>query len=588
MELKGNGVSPGIAVGQALLVEREVVPVFRLLLPPDRIETEVQRLVRAVEASREQLQAIKDRLSQEVGMPHAYIFDAHLLMLEDPLLLDRAVAVIREDHVNAEWALRTVSEQLHALFEEFTDAYLRERSTDLDDVLGRIQLNLRGANEAPSLSRLPGAFVIVARDLTPSEAAELDWERVLAVATDAGSSTYHTAILARSFGVPCVVGLDDATQRVPPGALVVVDGSRGRVVVEPSGPTLEGFRATQQREALEERQLQDTRALKALTRDGVTVALRANVEFPDETASARLYGAQGIGLFRSEYLLGRSREWPSEDRQLEVYKRLLEQMHPEPVTVRTWDVGLEDIGPAGPSTPNPAMGERATRLMDRAPDVFKTQLRALLRAAAFGPLRIMFPFIAGAEDLGRALALLQESRAELEAAGQAMGTGVSVGVTVEVPSAALCADLLAGAVDFLSIGTNDLIQYLLAVDRSDPRVSRHYQPLHPAVLRTLRGVVEAGARRGIEVSVCGEMAADPLQALVLLGLGVRDLSMNPAAIPRVKMAIRSVDLEMLTGLVHACLDLATAEQIETKLRTALGEMLAPCESAPSGLIPAKE
>ena len=588
MELKGNGVSPGIAVGQALLVEREVVPVFRLLLPPDRIETEVQRLVRAVEASREQLQAIKDRLSQEVGMPHAYIFDAHLLMLEDPLLLDRAVAVIREDHVNAEWALRTVSEQLHALFEEFTDAYLRERSTDLDDVLGRIQLNLRGANEAPSLSRLPGAFVIVARDLTPSEAAELDWERVLAVATDAGSSTYHTAILARSFGVPCVVGLDDATQRVPPGALVVVDGSRGRVVVEPSGPTLEGFRATQQREALEERQLQDTRALKAVTRDGVTVALRANVEFPDETASARLYGAQGIGLFRSEYLLGRSREWPSEDRQLEVYKRLLEQMHPEPVTVRTWDVGIEDIGPAGPSTPNPAMGERATRLMDRAPDVFKTQLRALLRAAAFGPLRIMFPFIAGAEDLGRALALLQESRAELEAAGQAMGTGVSVGVTVEVPSAALCADLLAGAVDFLSIGTNDLIQYLLAVDRSDPRVSRHYQPLHPAVLRTLRGVVEAGARRGIEVSVCGEMAADPLQALVLLGLGVRDLSMNPAAIPRVKMAIRSVDLEMLTGLVHACLDLATAEQIETKLRTALGEMLAPCESAPSGLIPAKE
>ncbi len=585
MELRGNGVSPGIAVGQALLVEREVVPVFRLLLPPDRVEAEVQRLVRAVEASRQQLQTIKDRLSQEVGMPHAYIFDAHLLMLEDPLLLDRAVAVIREDHVNAEWALRTVSEQLHALFEEFTDAYLRERSTDLDDVLGRIQLNLRGANEAPSLSRLPGSFVIVARDLTPSEAGELDWERVLAVATDAGSSTYHTAILARSFGVPCVVGLEDATERVPPGALVVVDGSRGRVVVEPSGPTLEGFRATQQREALEERQLQDTRALPAVTRDGVRVILRANVEFPDETATARLYGAQGIGLFRSEYLLGRSREWPSEDRQLEVYRQLLDQMHPEAVTVRTWDVGLEDIAPAGPSSPNPAMGERATRLLERAPDVFRTQLRALLRAAAFGPLRIMFPFIGGADDLGRALALLRESRAELKAAGQAMGDRVWVGVTVEVPSAALCADLLAGSVDFLSIGTNDLIQYLLAVDRSDPRVSRHYQPLHPAVLRTLRGVVEAGARSGIEVSVCGEMAADPLQALVLLGLGVRDLSMNPAAIPRVKMAIRTVEMETLGPLVAACLDLATAKQIETKLRTALGEILPPCEAAPSGVIP---
>ncbi|HLA78766.1 MAG TPA: phosphoenolpyruvate--protein phosphotransferase [Vicinamibacteria bacterium] len=585
MELEGHGVSPGIAVGQALLVEREVVPVFRLLLSPDRVETEVQRLVRAVEASRQQLQAIKERLSREVGMPHAYIFDAHLLMLEDPLLLDRAVAVIREDHVNAEWALRTVSEQLHALFEEFTDAYLRERSTDLDDVLGRIQLNLRGANEAPSLSRLPGSFVIVARDLTPSEAAELDWERVLAIATDAGSSTYHTAILARSFGVPCVVGLEDATERVPPGALVIVDGSRGRVVVEPSGPTLERFRATQEREALEERQFQDTRALPAVTRDGVTVILRANVEFPDETGTARLYGAQGIGLFRSEYLLGRSREWPTEERQFEVYRRLLEQMHPEPVTVRTWDVGLEDIAPAGPTSPNPAMGERATRLLDRAPDVFRTQLRALLRASAFGPLRIMFPFIAGAEDLGRALSLLQESRDQVKAADQVIGEGVSVGVTVEVPSAALCADLLAGAVDFLSIGTNDLIQYLLAVDRSDPRVARYYQPLHPAVLRTLRAVVDAGARHRTEVAVCGEMAADPLQALVLLGLGVRQLSMNPAAIPRVKMAIRTVEIKTLGPLVAACLELPTAAEIECRLRAALGSIVAPCESATGGLIP---
>ncbi len=582
MELKGHGVSPGIAVGQALLVEREVVPVFRLLLPPDRVETEVQRLVKAVEASREQLQVIKERLSREVGMPHAYIFDAHLLMLEDPLLLDRTVAVIREDHVNAEWALRTVSEQLHALFEEFTDAYLRERSTDLDDVLGRIQLNLRGANEAPSLSRLPGSYVIVARDLTPSEAADLDWERVLAVATDAGSSTYHTAILARSFGVPCVVGLDDATERVPPGALVVVDGSLGRVVVEPSGPTLEGFRAAQQQQALEERQLQDTRSLPAVTRDGVLVALRANVEFPDETATARLYGAQGIGLFRSEYLLGRSREWPTEDRQLEVYRRLLEQMHPAPVTIRTWDVGLEDLGPAGPSSPNPAMGERATRLLDRAPDVFRTQLRALLRASAFGPLRVMFPFIAGAEDLGRVLTLLEESRDQVKASRQLMGE-VAIGVTIEVPSAALCADLLAGTVDFLSIGTNDLIQYLLAVDRSDPRVSRHYQPLHPAVLKTLRAVVEAGARHRTEVAVCGEMASDPFLALVLLGLGVRDLSMTPAAIPRVKMAIRNLELQGLGSEVIACLELSTAAEIEKRLRAVLRSVLVPGESASSGI-----
>ncbi len=585
MQLQGSGVSPGIAVGQALLVEREVVPVFRLLLPPDKVEGEVQRLVRAVEASRKQLQAIKDRLSQEVGMPHAYIFDAHLLMLEDPLLLDRAVAVIREDHVNSEWALRTVADQLHGLFEEFTDAYLRERSTDLDDVLGRIQLNLRGASEAPSLARLPGSFVIVARDLTPSEAAELDWERVQAVATDAGSSTYHTAILARSFGVPAVVGLEEATKRIPPGALVVVDGTRGLVVVEPSEPTLEGFRATQQREALEERQLQETRALEAVTRDGVTVALRGNVEFPDETATARLYGAQGIGLFRSEYLLGRSREWPTEDKQVEVYTRLLNQMHPDPVTVRTWDVGLEDIAPAGPSSPNPAMGERATRLVERAPGVFRTQLRALLRAAVAGPLKIMFPFIGGLEDLRRMEGILEESQRALRAEGREFREDVPIGVTLEVPSAALCADLLASHVAFLSIGTNDLIQYLLAVDRSDPRVARHYRPLHPAVLRTIASIVKAAGAKGIDVAVCGEMAADPLHALVLLGLGVRELSMNPAAIPRVKMALRRVHLSDVTAAVARSLDLATADEIEAGLRSELGAAIASCDGLPDRLIP---
>jgi len=573
MEIRGLGVSPGIAMGEALLMEREAVPVFRLLLPPEGVEAEVQRLSRAVTASRTQLEAIKERLSREIGALHAYIFDAQLLMLDDPLLLDRTVAVIREEHVNAEWALRTVSDQLHALFEEFGDAYLRERSTDLDDVLGRVQLNLAGAADAPSLSRLPGNRVLVAVDLTPSEAAALDWERVLAVAAEGGSRTDHTAILARSLGIPAVVGLQDATRRVPAGALVVVDGDRGVLVVEPSVRALAGYRQAQERERVERSRLQETRSLSAVTLDGVAVRLLANVEFPEEAATARSFGALGIGLFRSEYLLGRSRQWPTEERQIEIYRGLLEQMGNEPVTVRTWDVGREDLAPGGPSSANPALGERALRLLSRDPAPFRTQLRALLRAAVHGPLRIMFPFVGGVADLRAALALLDESRDELRRAGIPFGDDVPVGLTLELPSAALTADLLAPHVDFFSVGTNDLIQYLLAVDRGDPRLAPLYQPLHPAVLRAIKAIVEAASRAGVPLALCGEMAAEPLHALLLLGLGVNDLSMSPGSIPKVKAALRGARSEDARRATSAVLDLPTAAEIEALAREMLRSAL---------------
>jgi phosphoenolpyruvate-protein phosphotransferase (PTS system enzyme I) len=574
LELRGIGVSEGIALGPALLVEREVTPVLRLLLPPEAVEPERQRLREAVAASQRQIQSIRERLAREASAPHAYIFDAHLLMLEDPLLLDRAMAVVRDHRVNAEWALRAVADQLHALFEELTDDYLRERSSDLDDVLGRILLNLGGTAGAPKLSRLPGAYVLVADELAPSEAAELDWERVLAVVTDKGSATYHTSILARSFGVPAVVGLGDATQRIPPGAMVVVDGSHGQVLVEPSVPAIASYREAQVRHRQEVRRLQDLGTLPALTGDGVRVVLRANVEFPDEAPTARQHGAEGIGLFRSEYLLGRLREWPSEERQCEIYRRLLEHMDPAPVTVRTWDVGSEDLAPGGPTSPNPALGERALRLVQRAPQAFRDQLRALLRAAHHGPLRIMFPFVAGPADLQQALALLQEARDSLRADGIPVPDHVAVGVNLEVPSAALTADLMAAHVDFFSVGTNDLVQYLLAADRVDPRVSAHYQPLHPAVLRVIAEIVRAAEPHGIPVSVCGEMASDPLHALLLLGLGVRELSMSPGAIPRVKAALRAASAERAREVARACLGLPTAPEVEACAREALAEPLA--------------
>ena len=569
--LRGTGVSPGIAVGRALVVERDAVPVFRLSVPEEELGQELARLEAAIEGSREQLRSVKERLSREVGAPHAYIFDAHLLMLDDPMLRSRAAEIVRAEHVNAEWALRTVSEELHALFDEFSDEYLRERSTDLDDVIGRVQLNLRGSPGAPSLERLPEPFILVASDLSPSEAAELDWEKVLAVATDVGSSTYHTAIIARSLGIPAVVGLKDATRRTPVGSLVVVDGTRGEVVVEPSEPALEGFRAAQEEYRIEDERLRATRDLPSRTLDGVDVRLEANVEFIEEASTAQLYGAEGIGLFRSEYLLGRGLRWPSEEQQLDVYRRLLEQMHPHPVTVRTWDVGLEALGPVGPSSPNPALGERALRLLRRSPDPFRVQLRALLRAGEHGPLRIMFPFIGGVGDLRLALSLLDEAKEEMRREGVRFREDVPVGINIEVPSAAVVADLLAAEVDFFSVGTNDLIQYLLAVDRTDPRVSELYEPLHPAVLRTLARIADAAREHNRPLSLCGEMAGQPLEAVLLVGLGFRELSMAPSAIPRVKAAVRAIREEEARKQALRCLSLRTREETVRFVRQVLPE-----------------
>jgi phosphotransferase system enzyme I (PtsI) len=555
-------------------MERDAAPVFRLAIAPGKVEDEVRRLETALEESREQLRGIKERLSREVGAPHAYIFDAHLLMLDDPLLRERAAEIIRGEGVNAEWALRSVAESLHALFSQFSDAYLRERTTDLDDVVGRVQLNLRGSPDAPSLSRLPGPVVLVAGDLVPSEAADLDWDQVLAVVTDVGSSTYHTAIIARSLGIPAVAGLKDATRRIAPGSLIAVDGGRGEVVVEPSGAALEFLQSSQEAYRREEGRLRGTRSLAARTLDGVEVRLEANVEFPEEAATAQLHGASGIGLFRSEYLLGRGLRFPTEEQQLDVYRRLVEQMHPFPVTVRTWDVGLEALGPAGPSSPNPALGERALRLLQRSAEPFRVQLRALLRAGRQGPVRIMFPFVSGLRDLRLALSLLEQAKDELRAEGLPFRDDVPVGVNLEVPSAAVIADLLALEVDFFSVGTNDLIQYLLAVDRTDPRVSALYEPLHPAVLRTLRQIANAAERHARPLSVCGEMAGQPLEAVLLVGLGFRSLSMAPSAIPRVKEALRAVRAQDACSLAERCLSLATCAEIEEVVRRAL---------APSGI-----
>lgn len=578
MRLRGTGVAPGIALGPALLVEKEQSQVFRLHLAPEGVGAELARFDVAVETTRVQLEAIRDRLERALGTPHAYIFDAQRLMLDDPMLVGRVAETIEHEAVNAEWALRSVGGRLRELFDGLSDGSIAERGTDLDDVIGRIQANLYGSpDDVPSLSRLPEEVVLVAAELPPSQAAELDWPRVRAVVTDAGSQTHHTAILARSLGVPAVVGTGDASRRIPSGALVVVDGSLGEVVLEPTEDEMTRYRAR----ACEERDTAEreraTRELAAVTSDGLEVRLLANAEFLHEAASACAVGAQGIGLFRSEYLLTRGRGWPDEDRQVEVYERLLERMSPFPVTVRTWDVGAEQLGGGGQRA-NPALGERALRLLQRHPEPFRVQLRALLRAGLVGPLRIAFPFIGGPGDLDVALELLAVARESLDRDGVPYRADVPVGLNIEIPSAALTVDLLAARVDFFSVGTNDLIQYLLAVDRSDPGVAALYEPLHPAVLRTLDMIARGAERSGAELSVCGEMAADPRQALLLIGLGFRELSMSAAAIPRVKGALRRATAEDARRAARLCLRCGSAALVAEVLNTELAGALRPTPS----------
>ena len=568
--LRGTGVSPGVAVGQALVVEHEAGPVFRLSLTPDECSAEVARLEQALAASAAQIEAIKARLSREVGAPHAYIFDAHLLMLRDPLLRERAIEVVRQESVNAEWALRTVSESLHALFSDFSDAYLRERSTDLDDVIGRIQLNLRGSPGAPSLARLPEPVVLVAGDLRPSEAAELDWDKVLAIVTDVGSSTYHTAIIARSLGIPAVAGLKEATRLIPPGALVAVDGARGEVVVEPSPEALVALRAAQERHRREDERLRGTRALVACTPDGVAVRLEANVEFPEEAATAQLYGAQGIGLFRSEYLLGRGLRFPTEEQQLDVYRRLLEQMHPFPVTVRTWDVGGEVLGPVGPSSPNPALGERALRLLRRSAEPFRVQLRALLRAGTHGPIRVMFPFVSGVSDLRVALALVEQvkrgaarrgHRLPRRRAGRDQHRGPERGGGRRPPG-----------------GRGRLLQR--GHERPDP-VPAGGGPYRPARVGALRAAApgRAAHARGHRARGClprssrsrsaARWPASHCRPSCSSASATASSRWRPSAIPRVKEALRAVPATEARALAARALELSSGAEIEALVREAL-------------------
>ena len=567
MRLTGLGVSPGIGIGKALVLRRGARD-FRFRIPAARIEREIETLAEARARSREQLQQIRQRIAESAGAEHAYLFDAQLLMLDDAMLIDRAAEIIRTEQLNAGSALERAFSEISALFDQGEDAYLKERQGDVGDVVGRLCMNLRTGGDPLELFKdLDGPLVLVADELTPSVIAQLDWQRFSAFLTDGGSWTYHTAILARSIQVPAVAGLRNASTVIAPGALIAVDGASGEVFVDPDPATLEHVRTRQQRREKFEQSLDEYRRLPPVTEDGVQIRLEANVESPDDAMRAREAGAEGIGLFRSEFLLA----WGghaalTEETQFAAYTRLVESMAPGRVTIRTFDISegqlpVDEPDAAGARAP---LGLRGVRLSLAMDDVFQAQLRALLRAAAHGPLRIMFPFVSGVDELREARAAVVRAAETLRGRGIGIPP-VPIGVMIEVPSAALTADLLAEHADFFSIGTNDLIQYCLAVDRTDERVSNLYEPLHPAMVRMLRLVARAARRRGIPVSVCGEMAADPALLTLLVGLGLTEFSMAPTAIAVAKQLLRGVSTVEARRVAGRALKAGTPADVEKAL-----------------------
>ena len=567
MHLKGLGVSPGIGIGRALVLKRSTRE-LRFRVPQALVPRELERLELARTRSREQIQQIKKRIADSAGADHVYLFDAQLLMLDDPMLIECAASIIREERLNVESALQRSLEQISAVFDRAEDSYLRERKGDVADVVGRLCMNLRTVGDAADpFKGLEEPMVLVADEVTPSVIAQLDWSLLAALVTDAGSWTYHTAILARSLHIPAVAGLHNASAVISPGANVAVDGSSGEVIVDPDEQALAQVTTRRRHREAYEQSLDEYRTLPAVTQDGVCIRLEANIEAPDDAGRAAERGAEGIGLFRSEFLLaGGGQGALAEEAQYAAYRRLIEGAGGRRVTVRTFDVSepqlpIEHAGVEGARAP---LGLRGIRLSLALDEIFQAQLRALLRAAHHGSLRIMFPFVSGVNELRAARAAVRRAADTLMARGIATPQ-VPIGVMIEVPSAALTADLLAPEADFFSIGTNDLIQYCLAVDRTDDRVSRLYEPLHPAILRMIRLVVRAARRHAIPVAVCGEMATDPALLTLLVGLGLTEFSMTPTAIAVAKQLLRGVSAAEASRAAARALKAGTPADVEKTL-----------------------
>jgi len=566
--IQGIGASPGIIIGKAYLLERFKVRLPQKRIGRGRVEEEVKRFLRAIEESQEQLMEIKERILDPEVRKHSFILDVHTMILKDEMLLQDTVDMIRKEEVNAEWALDLTLDKLDSAFKAIEDEYLRERRSDLHYVAARIFRNLLGKKH-DDITKIKGKVIIVAHDLSPADTLQMDLEHVAGFITDIGGKVSHTAILSRSMGIPAVVGLEVATSLINGGDLLIINGETGEVVINPTEEVSQSFLERKRRTKPIGRETLKSASLPAETCDGVRVRLQANIEMVEEIPSAKMHGAEGIGLYRTEILYLNRKDLPTEEEHFQAYRGLVESVYPATATIRTLDIGGDKFLPGYSKNNelNPALGLRAIRFSLKETDIFKTQLRGILRASVYGKLRILLPMISGIEEIRQAKAILEEVKKGLVKVKIPFDEEIRIGAMIEIPSASDIADILAKEVDFFSIGTNDLIQYALAIDRINEHVSYLYEPLHPAVLRIIRWVVRSGHEAGIPVAICGEMAAEPVYAVVLLGLGLDEFSMNPLSIPKVKKVVRKLRFDESQSLVEQLFQFPTASEIECFLRS---------------------
>jgi phosphotransferase system enzyme I (PtsI) len=563
LRLRGTGVSPGIAVGEISLKERVFFTTRKEILSKNQIPGEMKRLKEAIGRTRTQLFSLKEEIREKIGDEHAFIFDAHIMILEDKSLSQSLKKIIEGEGCRAEWALSQVHEKYVKLFNSIEDEYFRQRQSDVSDVLSKVYLNLKATKRVERDDQKEK--ILVAHDLLPSEAAtSLSQGNVLAVALEMGGPTSHTAILARSLNIPAVMGIRDITKKVKIGDCLIVDGTDGEVIINPPLAIRKEFSSKKDRYESYRRELRKTAKLESRTLDGFSFSPLANIELPEEVTTAFSMGAEGIGLFRSEFIYLQRSSLPSEEDHFRIYSRIAKKAHPSPVYIRTIDIGGDKSLPQLKieKEPNPALGLRAIRFSLRDRDLFMVQLRAILRASTLRNVRILFPMITEMEELQEVKLLYNEVKDDLRSKKIAFDPHVPLGAMIEVPAAATITDLLVKEVDFLSIGTNDLIQYYLAVDRSNEFVSYLYKPFHPSILRVIKFIIETAQKEGKEITVCGEMAADPLSAIVLLGFGLKRFSMNPIFIPRIKNALRSVEYRNVQKIVQNAMTLKTAQEVE--------------------------
>jgi len=574
---KGIPVSPGIAIAEALVLDAQDQPVPRRSIAPGRVNQELARIDAAVKASIKEIQELRKQTAEALGEKMADIFGTHAMLLADPSLTGQFTSMVRNERVTAEYAVyATLQSQAQALLQSDND-YLRDRARDFRDLERRMLRHLTGGARS-ALADLDRPAIVIAHDLTPSQTAALDKSKIKAIATDAGGRTSHTAILAHALGIPAIVGLEDITSRVSGGETIIIDGNRGVVVIEPDASELMDYRQQERRMASFVQTLGELRDLPAVTRDGEQITLCANIEFPSEIAQAVRNGAQAIGLYRTEFQFLASDHEPTEQEQYEHFVEAIELLGGKPLTIRTLDLGADKISQSVEAItphaePNPFLGCRSIRLCLQNLPLFKTQLRAILRASAHGPVRIMFPLISHVMELRQARMILSDVREDLDDAGIDYAPQIPIGMMIEVPSAALQARTFTREVDFFSIGTNDLIQYTVAVDRSNERIASLYSAGHPAVISLLREVIKAAKRAETEVSLCGEMASQPEFVMLLLGLGLRRFSITPPAIPEIKKIIRSVKIEDCKKVARKVATFDSDREVLNYLRDQIGRVM---------------